>query len=41
MRWEKDTVKYGNNKFANDLLIWVIREMERKLKNWKVEQNTE
>ena len=34
-------VKYGNNKFANDLLISVIREMERKLKNWKVEQNTE
>ena len=34
-------VKYGNNKFANDLLISVIREMERKLKNWKVVQNTE
>lgn len=31
-------VKYGNNKFANDLLISVIKEMERKL---KAKQNTE
>lgn len=31
-------VKYGNNKFANDLLIAVIKEMERKL---KAKQNTE
>ena len=31
-------VKY-DNKFANDLLISVIREMERKLKNLKVEQD--
>lgn len=30
--------KYGN-KFANDLLISVIKEMERRLKNLKVEQN--
>lgn len=28
-------VKYGNNKFANDLLIAVIKEMERKLKKDK------
>lgn len=32
-------VKYGNNKFANDLLIATIREMERRLKNLKVEQD--
>ncbi len=25
-------VKYGNNKFANDLLISVIKEFERRLK---------
>lgn len=31
--------KYGHNKFANDLLIATIREMERRLKNLKVEQN--
>lgn len=31
--------KKYDNKFANDLLISVIKEMERKLKNWKVEQD--
>lgn len=34
-------VKYGHNKFANDLLIAVIKEMERRLRNLKVEQGTE